>query len=58
MTKQNWIVGGTVNVGFLRGLKILAKIPTPGNGRPDEYALANAAGSKFYRFTPHYGLQS
>lgn len=55
--KQNWTVGSTVNVGFLRGLRVLARIPTPGNGAPDEYALVNAAGDRYYRFTPHLGLR-
>ena len=54
--KQNWTVGQSVNVGFLRGLVVLARIATPGNGAPDEYALADANGARYYRFTPHRGL--
>jgi hypothetical protein len=42
-------------VGFLR-LRVLAKIATPGNYLPDQYALTNADGSRFYRFIPHNGL--
>lgn len=53
---QNWSVGETVQVGFLR-LRILAKVPTPGNFLPDQYALTNADGSRFYRFIPHNGCE-
>lgn len=55
-SKQSWETGSTVNVGFLRGLQVLARIATPGNGFPDEYALQSADGTKFYRFTPHNGI--
>ena len=54
--KQNWQVGETVQVGFLR-LRILAKVATPGNFLPDQYALTNADGSRFYRFVPHNGCE-
>lgn len=53
-TKQNWQIGTKVNVGFLRGLMVVAKIPTPGDYAPDAYLLFN--GSKFYQFVPHNGL--
>jgi hypothetical protein len=52
---QNWTIGSTVNVGFLKGLKVLAKIPTPGDYAPDAYAL-QASNGNFYRFVPHNGL--
>ena len=52
---QNWSVGETVKVGFLR-LRVLAKVATPGNYLPDQYAMTNADGSRFYRFIPHNGL--
>ena len=55
MKKQNWMVGETVKVGFLR-LRVLAKVATPGNYLPDQYALTNADGSRYYRFIPHNGL--
>lgn len=55
-SKQVWQVGETVNVGFLR-LRILAKVATPGNWLPDQYALTNADGSRFYRFVPHNGCE-
>jgi hypothetical protein len=53
-TKQTWEPGQTVKVGFL-SLKVLAKIPTPGDWLPDAYALTNEHGA-FYRFVPHNGL--
>ena len=55
MNKQNWAIGETVNVGFLR-LRVLAKIATPGNYLPDQYAMTNNDGSRFYMFIPHNGL--
>jgi hypothetical protein len=54
--KQDWSVGETVKVGFLT-LRILAKVATPGNYLPDQYALTNKDGSRFYRFVPHNGLE-
>ncbi|MBS0229669.1 MAG: hypothetical protein JSS52_00715 [Proteobacteria bacterium] len=56
-SKQDWSVGEVVKVGFL-SLKVIAKIPTPGDYMPDAYALANKDGTRFYRFTPHHGLTS
>ena len=53
---QNWSVGETVKVGFMT-LRVLAKVATPGNGLPDQYALTNADGSRFYRFIPHNGCE-
>lgn len=54
-TRQNWSLGSTVRVGFLR-LRVIAIIPTPANHRPDEYALESLDGRAFYRFTPHHGV--
>lgn len=54
-TRQNWSPGSTVKVGFLR-LRVLASIATPGNYRPDEYALESLDGRAYYRFTPHHGI--
>ena len=54
-TRQKWSSGSTVRVGFLR-LRVLACIPTPGNYRPDEYALESLDGRTHYRFTPHHGV--
>jgi hypothetical protein len=55
MKTQNWDIGEVVKVGFLR-LRVLAKVATPGNYLPDQYAMTDATGSKFYRFIPHNGL--
>lgn len=55
MAQQNWGVGETVKVGFMR-LRVLAKVATPGNFLPDQYALTDASGQRFYRFVPHNGL--
>lgn len=54
--KQVWQVGETVKVGFM-SLRVLAKVATPGNYLPDQYALTNADGSRFYRFVPHNGCE-
>lgn len=55
-SKQVWQVGETVKVGFM-SLRVLAAVPTPGNWLPDQYALTNADGSRFYRFVPHHGCE-
>jgi hypothetical protein len=56
-TKQNWIVGSTVKVGFLV-LVVKAAIATPGDYLPDAYILTNVTGTKLYKFVPHNGLES
>lgn len=56
MAKQNWTVGQVVKVGFIAGLKVLAKIPTPGDFAPDSYILAK--GAQYYNFVPHHGITS
>src|ERR1700731_3537790 len=56
-SKQNWTVGSTVKVGFLT-LIVKAAIITPGDHAPDAYFLSNLAGTKFYQFVPHHGLES
>lgn len=53
-TKQIWEVGEVVKVGFMQ-LRVIAKVATPGNWLPDQYALTDASGAKFYRFIPHNG---
>lgn len=53
--KQDWSVGATVKVGFLT-LTVIAKIPTPGDFKPDAYVLASATKGTFYEFVPHNGL--
>ena len=55
MAKQSFQVGSTVKIGFMTGLKVVEKIPTPGDYAPDCYALLSAKG-QWYRFTPHNGI--
>lgn len=55
-SKQVWQIGEAVKVGFLT-LIVCAKIATPGDFKPDAYALTNQGGDKFYRFVPHHGLE-
>ena len=54
-SRQNWSIDSIVRVGFLR-LRVIAAIATPGNYRPDEYALESLDGTRWYRFTPHHGI--
>ena len=53
-TKQNWIVGETVRVGFLT-LKIVG-VESVKDGLPDIYKLTSLDGTKEYEFIPHNGL--
>lgn len=55
-SKQNWEVGEIVNVGFLRGLMVVKKEPTPGDFAPDAYILVAKGGAR-YRFVPHKGIE-
>ena len=54
--KQDWQVGEMVSVGFLRGLMVVRKEPTPGDYAPDAYHLVSAKGVT-YRFVPHHGIE-
>ena len=56
MAKQNFTPGALVNIGFLRGLRVVAKIPTPGDHAPDAYALRDESNDRWYRFVPHLGI--
>ena len=55
-TKQNWSVGQTVNVGFLKLIVESIEL-TPFDYKPDAYILRNTDNSKRYRFVPHNGLE-
>lgn len=55
-SKQVWEIGEVVKVGFISGLKVLAKVPTPGDYAPDAYVLGTAEG-RIYRFVPHNGIE-
>lgn len=54
--KQSWEVGQVVNVGFIKGLVVKARVETPGDGRPDIWALWQPSSNRFYQFQPHLGL--
>ena len=54
--KQAWEVGQIVNVGFIKGLLVKARVATPGECRPDTYALWQPATNRFYNFQPHLGI--
>jgi hypothetical protein len=53
-SKQKWEIGQVVNVGFMRGLEVVEKVPTPGDYAPDAYILKK--GDAHYSFVPHNGL--
>lgn len=52
---NRWQVGETVRVGFMR-LRVTERIPTPGDGFPDEYRLVDDRSGRTYSFVPHNGL--
>ena len=52
-SKQNWNIGQTVNVGFLKGFLVVA-IHDVKDGMPDIYTLTR--NGKTYEFIPHNGL--
>ena len=54
--KQRWEVGQVVSVGFVKGLVVKARVATPGDGRPDIWALWQPSTNRFYQFQPHLGL--
>lgn len=54
--KQDWTIGEVVTVGFVSGLEVIRRNPTPGDFRPDVWVLWQAATNRFYSFQPHFGL--
>jgi len=54
--KQNWNIGDTVNVGFIKGLTVVEKVATPGDYRPDLYVLHQPNNDRWYSFVPHNGI--
>lgn len=54
-SNQKWEIGQQVSVGFMRGLTVVEKIPTPGDHAPDQYRLTK--GGVEYIFTPHKGIE-
>ncbi|HEV2917581.1 MAG TPA: hypothetical protein VGW78_07610 [Candidatus Babeliales bacterium] len=53
-TTQDWNIGSTVKVGFLK-LKVL-DVRAEKDFLPDIYTLESLDGSKKYEFIPHHGL--
>ncbi|HEY1856407.1 hypothetical protein [Acidocella sp.] len=54
---QSWAIGETVKVGFMTSLEVVAKVATPGDHAPDAYVLWAPKSDKFFRFTPHRGIE-
>lgn len=52
---QCWDIGSVVNVGFLKGLKVV-KVEAVKDGLPDIYTLEGVDG-RIYEFIPHNGLR-
>lgn len=52
-SKQSWVVGQAVRVGFL-SLTVIASLEATGDGLPGAYILTS--GTKLYSFVPHNGL--
>lgn len=51
---KSWNVGDIVDVGFLKGLRVL-KVEAVKDGLPDIYTLQGKNGA-LYEFIPHNGL--
>ena len=47
--KQEWAIGSVVNVGFVKGLRVVSKV----NGA---FRLVQDATGRAYSFEPHIGL--
>lgn len=41
MSKNNFEVGQIVKIGFVSGLRVVEKVATPGDYKPDLYVLHN-----------------
>lgn len=53
---KNWEVGAEVNIGFMKGLTVVA-VRAEYDGLPDIYTLESKTGKK-YEFIPHNGLHA
>jgi hypothetical protein len=53
-TKQDWSVGQTVKVGFMRLVVVSARAEY--DYLPDIYTLKSEDGKRVYEFIPHNGL--
>lgn len=56
MSKNNFEVGQIVKIGFVSGLRVVEKVATPGDYKPDLYVLHNEDKDRWYSFVPHHGL--
>lgn len=51
-----WAPDSIVKVGYMT-LRVVKRIPTPGDGKPDQWELESVDGYKTYRFAPYSGLR-
>lgn len=51
-----WTPDAEVQVGYMR-LRVVKRIPTPGDGKPDQWLLTSLNGDRDYRFAPYSGLR-
>lgn len=54
-SKQTWKAGDIVNVGFVKGLMVIACTAVR-DGMPDIYTLQQMGTGRVYEFIPHNGL--
>lgn len=54
-SRQDWSVGATVRVGFLKLRVVSARAEY--DWKPDIYTLESLDGSRQYEFIPHHGLE-
>ena len=55
LNPQSFDIGNVVKIGFVTGLEVIKRVPTPGDHRPDFYVLWQAEKNRFYAFQPHRG---
>ncbi len=55
-TKNIWTPDSEVKVGYMT-LRVVKRIPTPGDGKPDKWALTSLDGTRDYIFAPYSGLK-
>lgn len=51
-----WTPDAIVKVGYMT-LRVVKRIPTPGDGKPDQWELESVNGDRTYRFAPYSGLK-
>jgi hypothetical protein len=55
--RQAWRIGEIVSVGFVRGLVVKGRFATLHPGEAAPWALWQPATGRWYRFTPHAGIE-